>query len=104
MIPKKLPPKPQAHSTASQPSQPAKTAKRRPSRLGWLFSRLLVVVVLLAVVAFFAPPLVATRSVWKKLLGIASPDLAKLVDAKSVHLGWLSPLEIRDAVVLDASG
>src|SRR5262249_25455172 len=91
-------------STPNQPIKPAKATKRRSSRLGWLFSRLLVVVVLLGVVAFFAPPLIASRSIWKKLLAIASPDLAKQIDAKTVSLGWLSPLEIRDALVLDPAG
>jgi hypothetical protein len=104
MVPKKLPPKQPAHAVASPQARPAKAPKRRSSRLSWLVSRLLVVVILLVVVVFFAPSLLATRGVWKKLLAIASPDLAKQVDAKSVQLGWLSPLEIRDAVVLDVAG
>jgi len=104
MVPKKLPPKQQTQPIAGPSSKPARAVKRRSSRVSWLVSRLLVVVVLLGVVAFFVPPLLATRSVWKKLLAFASPDLAKQLDAKSVHLNWLSPLEIRDAVVLDVSG
>lgn len=87
-----------------QEMEESRSRKRASSRLTWLFSRLLVVVILLAVVAFFAPPLIASRGVWKKLVATAAPDVAKLIDAKSLQLGWFSPLEVRELVVRDADG
>src|SRR5436190_8107043 len=100
MVQKQLPPKQQTQVAGTQQARPAKAAKRRrSSRLMWLASRSLVLVVLLAVLAYFLPPIIASRIVWKKLLALASPELAKQVDAKSLNLGWFSPLEISEAVV-----
>ncbi len=78
--------------------------RRSSSRLWWLFSRLVVVAILFAVVVYFVPPLIASRSVWKSLLAKVSPDVAKLVDAKSVKLGWFSSVQVSGLVVKDAGG
>jgi translocation and assembly module TamB len=85
--------------------KPAKSKRRRSSsRLWWIFSRLMVVAILLAVVVYFVPPLIARRSVWKKLVASASPDVAKLIDAKSIKLGWFSSIQVNGLVVKDAGG
>src|SRR5262245_17721238 len=104
MSQKQLPPKVQIQVVAPQ-GKPAKAVRRRaPSRLAWFASRLLVLLVLLVLLAYFLPSIVASRTVWKKLLAWVSPELAQQVDAKSLNIGWFSPLEISEAVVLDPAG
>lgn len=95
---------------ASQPAdQPVpmrrKPTQRRPrSRLFWLVSRLFVLLLILAVLAYFAPVLIASTGLWKQILAATAPEIAKQVDAKSLQLTWLSPIEVRGLVVRDLSG
>ena len=80
-------------------------AKRRGgSRLFWFASRLFVVLILLAVLAFFAPILIGSTGLWKTILASAVPKLSGKVDARSLQLSWLSPLVIDDLVVRDPGG
>src|SRR5262245_61204099 len=95
---------------ASQPAdQPApmrrKPTQRRPrSRLFWLVSRLFVLLLILGVLAYFAPVIIASSGLWKQILAVGSPEIAKQVDAKSLQLTWLSPIEVRGLVVRDLAG
>src|SRR5262249_42906095 len=77
---------------------------RGSSRLFWFGSRLLVAFVLLATLAFFAPLLIGGTGLWKTILAVASPQLAGKIDAASLQLFWLSPVEIRNLVVRDPAG
>src|SRR5438552_13215684 len=81
-------------------------SKRRPggSRLFWFGSRLFVLLVLLGILAFFAPLLIGSTGLWKSLLAAAAPEIAKQIDAKSLQLSWLSPIEVRGLVVRDPAG
>src|SRR5437879_4512631 len=74
------------------------------SRLFWLGSRLLVVLVLLAVLVFFAPAAIVKTGLWKSILASATPELAHQLDVGSLKLRWLSPIEFHDVVVKDAGG
>jgi translocation and assembly module TamB len=82
-----------------------KPAQRRPrSRLFWLVSRLFILLLLLAVLGYFAPVIIAGSGLWKQLLAAAAPEIAKQVDVKSLQLNWLAPIEIRGLVVRDPAG
>ena len=51
------------------------------------------------------PPLaVGSGGLWKTVLSYAAPELAKQIDAQSVQLAWLSPIEVRNLAVRDAGG
>src|SRR5947199_1675277 len=94
-----------SHAVDEQAQIRKKPARRKSgSRLFWLGSRLFVLLLLLAVLAFFAPLLIASTGVWKQILAAAAPGIAKQVDAKSLQLSWLSPIEIRGLVVRDPAG
>jgi hypothetical protein len=96
-----LPPQNQRRDDAPR----AGKSKSRPrSRLFWFGSRLLVVVVLLGILAFFAPQIIGGSGLWKSVLAIAAPQLAPQIDATAVQLAWLSPIEIRGLVVRDPAG
>src|SRR4029453_11575936 len=82
--------------------RPAKA--RGSSMLFWLGSRLFVVIVLLAGLAFFAPLLIGRTGIWKSILAVAAPELAGKIDAGSLQLSWLSPIEIRNLAVNGADG
>src|SRR5262245_36107517 len=86
----------QGNAAAARPEKTFKT--RSSSRLSWLISRLVVLAILVAVVVYFAPPLIASGGLWKKVLAIAAPELAKQIDAKSLQVGWFASLEIRELV------
>src|SRR5262245_19080242 len=81
------------------------TSKRQRggSWLFWLGSRLFVVALLLGVLVYFAPLLIGSTGLWKTLLATAAPEIAKQVDAKSLSLSWLAPIELRGLVVRDGS-
>jgi hypothetical protein len=97
-----LPPQDQRRDDAPRGG---KIASRRPrSRLFWLGSRLLVVVVLLGILVFFAPQIIGGTGLWKSVLAITAPQLAPNINATAVQLGWLSPIEIRGLVVRDPAG
>ena len=80
------------------------TPKRAPSRAGWLLSRLAVMLVLLAVLGFFAPTIIATTGLWKPILAAAAPKIADKVHVGALSLGWLSPIQLRNVRVLEADG
>jgi len=50
------------------------------------------------------PAWVARSGHWKTLLTWTMPELAALVDAQSVTLGWLTPLRCQGLVIRDPSG
>ncbi len=79
-------------------------AKSGGSRLVWFGSRLVVVFVLLGVLAFVAPILIGSTGAWKSILASSAPKLAGKIDAKSVTLSWLAPIELSDVAVRDAAG
>jgi hypothetical protein len=76
----------------------------RGSRLVWLGSRLLVVLLLLGVLAFFAPLLIGSTGAWKSILASTAPKLAGKIDAAAVSLSWFSPVELKSLTVRDAAG
>ena len=78
--------------------------KPRGSRLVWFASRLLVLLLLLGVLAFFAPMLLATTGAWKSVLASSAPKLADKIDVKSLSLSWFSKIELKGVAVRDAAG
>src|SRR6476620_9804859 len=93
-----------SHATEEQIPARRKPAPRKRSRLFWLFSRLLILLLLLAVLGYFAPLIIAGTGLWKQILAAAAPEIAKQIDAKSLQLTWLSPIEIRGLTVRDLAG
>ena len=94
-----------SHAADEQPPARRKPAPRKSSsRLFRLLSRLFILLLLLAILGYFAPLIVARTGLWKQILAAAAPEIAKQIDAKSLQLNWLSPIEIRGLVVRDAAG
>jgi hypothetical protein len=77
---------------------------RRPSLLFWLLSRLLVVLILLAVLLGFAPWILSATGLWKPILAWAAPDVAGKVEIASLKLGWISGIDASGIVVRDPAG
>jgi len=85
-----------SQATDEQAQMRRNPAKRKAgSRLFWLGSRVFVLLLLLAGLAFFAPLLLASPGLWKQILAAAAPGIRKQVDAKTLQISWLSPIEIR---------
>src|SRR4029453_124016 len=83
--------------------RPAKA--RGSSMLFWLGSRLFFRLLPLSGPAvFFAPLLIGRTGIWKSILAVAAPELAGKIDAGSLQLSWLSPIEIRNLAVNGADG
>ena len=79
-------------------------ARRRSSVAGWFIWRGGLLLAILAMLAWFAPTIIATTGLWKPLVGKFAPPLAGRVDAGSLSLGWLSPIVVKDLVVRDEAG
>ncbi len=77
---------------------------RRTSRKGWFLWRAGLLFAILAVLAWFAPTIIATTGLWKPLLARFVPPLAGRIDAGSLSIGWLSPIVVQDLVVRDEAG
>src|SRR5947208_2139161 len=60
----------------------------RRSRKGWFIWRGGMLLAILAVLAWFAPTIVATTGLWKPLVGKFVPPLAGRVEAGWLSLGW----------------
>ena len=69
--------------------------------MGWLVWRGGLLLTLLAALAWFAPTIIATTGLWKPLLSKIVPPLSGRVDAGSLSLSWLKPIEVQDLVVRD---
>ena len=67
-------------------------------------SRFVVFLILLAVLAWFAPTIVANTPLWGYLLTQANARLPVKVSAGKPQLGWLSPVELTAVKVEDAKG
>src|SRR5689334_11635365 len=78
--------------------------KARPPRLRWFLSRLIVMLILLAVLAWFAPTVASYPTVWKTGLGYAAPELKNCVEIDSLSLGWLSSIRATNLVLKDPQG
>jgi translocation and assembly module TamB len=89
---------------AVQDRDEAAPSPRRGSRLGWLGSRLLVMLVLAAILALFAPMIVAGSGLWKSLLAWGAPDLAGKIEIGRLSLAWWSPVEIQQLTIRDEQG
>jgi translocation and assembly module TamB len=76
----------------------------RPSRVGWLASRLFVMLVLLAVLVVFLPTILSATGLWKTILASAAPDIAGKLNAGSLSLAWWSPVTIANLSVRDDAG
>lgn len=76
----------------------------KPSRFRWLLSRLIVMLVLLGVLAWFAPTIASFPAVWKTGLGYAAPDLKNCVEIESLSLGWMSAVRGTNLVLKDPQG
>jgi hypothetical protein len=59
---------------------------------------------LLGGLAFCAPLLLSNTGLWKAAVAAVAPELAGKIDARSVQLSWLSPIEVRGLVVRDPAG
>ncbi|HZL87760.1 MAG TPA: hypothetical protein VFB96_05235 [Pirellulaceae bacterium] len=77
---------------------------RSPPRRSRFLRRLAVGGLLLLVLAWFAPWILATSGLWKSLIPIAAPELAGKIDAQSLSLSWLSPIVVQKAALRDAKG
>lgn len=95
--------RPESDLDDDRPEETRRPRSRKPSMFFWLASRLAVVFVLLAVLAFFLPTIIGSTGLWKTLVATAAPQLAGKVDASSLSLGWLSPIEIGGLSVRDES-
>ncbi len=75
----------------------------RPRRLRRWLLRFVVGVLLLLVVAWFAPVIVAKTGLRRSVFASVASDLNGTVDA-DLSLGWLSPIEMANARVTDPKG
>lgn len=85
----------------------AETPRRepaKPSRLRWFLSRLIVMLVLLGVLAWFAPTIASYPAVWKTGLGYAVPELKNCIEIESLSLGWMSSVRCTNLVLKDPQG
>jgi translocation and assembly module TamB len=83
------------------PSVSVQFPARRPSR--WK-RRLLLVIVLLAAGAWFAPFIASQTGLHNRAAREALADFRGSVEIGSASLGWFSAVELRDVVVKDAQG
>lgn len=81
----------------------SKAAAPRRSRWRWLV-RLLPVAMLLVLVVWFAPMIVAKTELRNRFARQALADVHGSVEVGGASLGWLSPVELRDVVVKDEAG
>ncbi|MFM8272098.1 MAG: hypothetical protein ACKODX_07145, partial [Gemmata sp.] len=84
---------------SQRPTVPATSKGRRR----WLY-RLLPVPAMLALVVWFAPVVVAKTGLRNRVAREALANVRGSVEIGGASLGWLSPVELRDVVVKDASG
>ena len=70
---------------AVQDREDAAPPPRRSTRLGWLTSRLLVMLVLAAILVLFAPLIVAGSGLWKSLLAWANTAAGAITAAMTLH-------------------
>lgn len=91
---------------AREPASRAAAAApaRKPSRLAWFATRLIVMLFLLGGVVFALPWAVAKTGLWKYGLSVAAPKLADRVQIRTLSLGWFSGVEANDVQVTDAQG
>ena len=73
--------------------------ERRKSGKGWLYLLLLV-----AVVIFFAPTIIAKTDLRNKLIAWAVPDFPGQISIRDASAGWFNPLELRDVTITDSQG
>ncbi len=94
-----------SHAADEQlPARRKPAPRKSSSRLFRILSRLFILLLLLAVLGYFAPLIVASTGLWKQILATAAPAIAGQIDAKSLQLNWLSPIEIRGLVLRDVAG
>jgi translocation and assembly module TamB len=92
---------PERHAPRNEDRQPA---ERRPSRMFWWGSRLLVMLALCGVLALVAPSIISATGLWRSLLAAAAPEIAPQINAGSVSLAWWAPIEIKGLAVIDEQG
>ncbi|MGL6073732.1 MAG: hypothetical protein ACRC8S_06180 [Fimbriiglobus sp.] len=87
----------------SEPIQTPKPSawRRRLRRLFWTFGLL---VVLLLVLVWFAPTIIAKTSLKDQFLATATKDMDGKVRIEGLTLGWLSPVEIEGLTIEDSAG
>ncbi len=85
-------------------ASPRERESRRPSRLRWFLSRLIVMLLLLGVLGWFAPAIVGITAVWKTGLAFAAPELKDRVQMDSLSLGWLSGIRVKGLILKDDKG
>ncbi|OWK34456.1 DUF748 domain-containing protein [Fimbriiglobus ruber] len=85
---------------AEQPTPPIKP-RRRGRRI---LVGLLLVVVALLVLAWFAPSIVAGTGLRAVVIARATAGLKGTVTVSEASFGWLSPVELRDVRIADADG
>ena len=85
------------YETDADESPPLLTRSASPEkpRGGRRWKRLAFFLLLLGVLAWLAPWIVSATGLWKSLLPLAVPELGGKIDAQSLSLGWLSPIEAR---------
>ena len=86
---------------SKQDAQSDTPKKRRGGRWGLKLGGALVV---LGVIAWFLPALVANTSLRQQIVTFVAPQLRGSATIGGASLGWLSPVELRDVQLRDAAG
>lgn len=92
---------PVASANQSQSRAPAPKRRAFLARLG---RRLLPLVVLLLLLVWFAPTIVAKTELRNQIARAATADLKGTVHIGGASFGWFSPLELTDVTIADEAG
>src|SRR4051812_5912479 len=84
--------------------RPTKKERAPQSRMRWFLSRFVVMLLLLGVLAWFAPLVASYPFVWKPVLGFVMPEVSGNIEIKKLSLGWLSALRVEGLVIKDDQG
>ena len=96
--------RPAAEALEQDSPAPEPRRKAGGSRLGWFLSRLMMLGVLLAVLVFFAPTIIAQAGLWPWILAKAKGNQPYQITTATPQLSWWSPVVIPALEVKDANG
>jgi hypothetical protein len=87
------------------PSQGPANAQAQPKSRRWRWTRrLLALLALVLLLAWFAPAIVAKTALRQRIARAASANLNGTLDIGSASFGWFSPVELRDVTLTDKQG
>lgn len=87
----------------SHVSSPANTQKAQPRRTRWV-SRMLAALVLIGMIGWFAPMIVAVTGLRNSLPGLLLPGHPGSIEIGETSLGWFSPVQIKNLQFHDREG